>query len=67
MVELGDYHNYFIQNVGYWIFGAYSFAIVIVLLNILIAMMSRSFDKIQVTMVQPCQKLRFVETIYALC
>lgn len=48
VVELGDYENYFVQNVGYWIFGCYNVAIVIVLLNMLIAMMSRSFDIIQV-------------------
>lgn len=48
VVELGDYENYFIQNVGYWIFGVYNCAIVIVLLNMLIAMMSQSFEIIQV-------------------
>ncbi|XP_076470578.1 short transient receptor potential channel 7-like isoform X3 [Babylonia areolata] len=47
VVELGDYENYFIQNVGYWIFGVYNCAIVIVLLNMLIAMMSQSFEMIQ--------------------
>ncbi|XP_067652080.1 short transient receptor potential channel 7-like isoform X1 [Haliotis asinina] len=46
-VELGDFNNYFTQNVGYWIFGAYNVAIVIVLLNMLIAMMTRSFEIIQ--------------------
>lgn len=48
-VELGEFNHYFTQNVGYWIFGAYNIATVIVLLNMLIAMMSRSFEKIQVT------------------
>nr|KAG5713048.1 hypothetical protein BaRGS_021842 [Batillaria attramentaria] len=47
VVELGEYQNYFTQNVGYWIFGVYNVAIVIVLLNMLIAMMSRSFEIIQ--------------------
>ena len=47
-VELGAFNHYFTQNVGYWIFGAYNIATVIVLLNMLIAMMSRSFEKIQV-------------------
>ncbi|XP_052674210.1 short transient receptor potential channel 7-like [Crassostrea angulata] len=46
-VELGEFNHYFTQNVGYWIFGAYNIATVIVLLNMLIAMMSRSFEKIQ--------------------
>nr|XP_022328099.1 short transient receptor potential channel 3-like [Crassostrea virginica]XP_022328100.1 short transient receptor potential channel 3-like [Crassostrea virginica] len=46
-VELGAFNHYFTQNVGYWIFGAYNIATVIVLLNMLIAMMSRSFEKIQ--------------------
>lgn len=48
VVELGEYNNYFTQNVGYWIFGVYNVAIVIVLLNMLIAMMSRSFEIIEV-------------------
>ncbi|XP_062570970.1 short transient receptor potential channel 7-like [Saccostrea cucullata] len=47
VVELGAFDHYFTQNVGYWIFGAYNIATVIVLLNMLIAMMSRSFEKIQ--------------------
>ncbi|XP_046361820.2 short transient receptor potential channel 3-like [Haliotis rufescens] len=46
-VELGEFQNIFTQNIGYWIFGAYNIAIVIVLLNMLIAMMTRSFDIIQ--------------------
>ncbi|XP_046553043.1 short transient receptor potential channel 7-like [Haliotis rubra] len=46
-VELGEFQNVFTENVGYWIFGAYNIAIVIVLLNMLIAMMTRSFDIIQ--------------------
>ncbi|XP_076449134.1 short transient receptor potential channel 7-like [Babylonia areolata] len=47
VVELGEYENHFIQNVGYWFFGVYNCAIVIVLLNMLIAMMSQSFEIIQ--------------------
>ncbi|XP_071173975.1 short transient receptor potential channel 7-like [Mytilus edulis] len=47
VVELGDFDSYFIQNVGYVIFGAYNISTVIVLLNMLIAMMSRSFEIIQ--------------------
>ncbi|KAJ8303131.1 hypothetical protein KUTeg_019527 [Tegillarca granosa] len=47
VVELGKFNHYFTQNVGYWIFGAYNISTVIVLLNMLIAMMSRSFEIIQ--------------------
>ena len=50
-VELDGYNNMFTQNVGYWIFGVYNVAVVIVLLNMLIAMMSRSFEIIQVIIV----------------
>ncbi|OWF36590.1 Short transient receptor potential channel 7 [Mizuhopecten yessoensis] len=46
-VELGEYGHIFTQTVGYWIFGAYNIATVTVLLNMLIAMMSRSFEIIQ--------------------
>ncbi|ESO82714.1 hypothetical protein LOTGIDRAFT_108754, partial [Lottia gigantea] len=46
-VELGEFDNHFTQNVGYWLYGAYNVAIVIVLLNMLIAMMTRSFEIIQ--------------------
>ncbi|XP_050397743.2 short transient receptor potential channel 7 isoform X2 [Patella vulgata] len=46
-VELGEFNNHFTQNVGYWLYGAYNVAIVIVLLNMLIAMMTRSFEIIQ--------------------
>jgi hypothetical protein len=48
VVELEGFNSYFIQNVGYCIFGAYNITTVIVLLNMLIAMMSRSFEIIQV-------------------
>ena len=49
-VELGDSFNKgFTERVGYIVYGAYNIALVIVLLNMLIAMMSRSFDKIQVS------------------
>ncbi|XP_069113153.1 short transient receptor potential channel 7-like isoform X2 [Argopecten irradians] len=46
-VELGEFGHIFTQTVGYWIFGAYNIATVTVLLNMLIAMMSRSFEIIQ--------------------
>lgn len=57
-VELGDFNNYFTQNVGYWIFGAYNVAIVIVLLNMLIAMMTRSFEIIQVCIICETSSIR---------
>jgi hypothetical protein len=48
IVELDEFNHIFTQYVGYWIFGAYNWCSVIVLLNMLIAMMSRSFEIIQV-------------------
>ena len=47
-VELTEFGHYFTETVGYWIFGVYNITTVIVLLNMLIAMMSRSFEIIQV-------------------
>ncbi|XP_052830145.1 short transient receptor potential channel 7 [Octopus bimaculoides] len=47
VVELDGFSHYFTRNVGYWIFGAYNISTVIVLLNMLIAMMTRSFECIQ--------------------
>ncbi|XP_048780168.1 short transient receptor potential channel 7-like isoform X1 [Ostrea edulis] len=47
IVELDEFNHIFTQYVGYWIFGAYNWCSVIVLLNMLIAMMSRSFEIIQ--------------------
>ncbi len=38
----------FTERLGYLVYGAYNASAVIVLLNMLIAMMSRSFDSIQV-------------------
>jgi transient-receptor-potential calcium channel protein len=47
-VELNvAYSKAFTERLGYLVNGAYNFAAVIVLLNMLIAMMSRSFDTIQ--------------------
>lgn len=47
-VELGGHSDkMFTVRVGYVVYGAYNIAAVIVLLNMLIAMMSRSFDMIQ--------------------
>lgn len=42
-------HQEFTERLGYLVYGAYNFSAVIVLLNMLIAMMSRSFDSIQVS------------------
>ncbi|KAK3600930.1 hypothetical protein CHS0354_004139 [Potamilus streckersoni] len=47
VVELDNFNHIFTETVGYWIFGAYNICTVIVLLNMLIAMMSRSFEIIQ--------------------
>lgn len=61
-VELGDsrakargdpaakqFKGRFTESVGYIVFGVYNWGAVIVLLNMLIAMMTRSFDKIAVS------------------
>lgn len=54
IVELDEFEHIFTQYVGYWIFGAYNWCSVIVLLNMLIAMMSRSFELIQVMTLFVC-------------
>ena len=48
VVELGEFNHFFTETLGYWMFGVYNIATVTVLLNMLIAMMSRSFEIIQV-------------------
>ena len=48
-VELGGYESRFTESLGYIVFGVYNWGAVIVLLNMLIAMMTRSFDKIAVS------------------
>ena len=48
VVELTAFEHYVTETIGYWMFGVYNIATVIVLLNMLIAMMSRSFEIIQV-------------------
>jgi len=49
-VELGEgYQSQFTERLGYIVFGVYNWGAVIVLLNMLIAMMTRSFDKIAVS------------------
>ncbi|KAK3600933.1 hypothetical protein CHS0354_004142 [Potamilus streckersoni] len=47
VVEFSIFKNDFTETVGYLIFGVYNIVTVIVLLNMLIAMMSRSFEIIQ--------------------
>ena len=48
-VEVGEsYSKAYTERVGYIMYGIYNFAVVIVVLNMLIAMMSRSFDNIKV-------------------
>ncbi|XP_033754245.1 short transient receptor potential channel 3-like [Pecten maximus] len=46
VVTLGEYDNHLTEDIGYIIYGMYNIAMVIVLLNMLIAMMSRSFENI---------------------
>lgn len=49
-VEIGKgFQSRFTESVGYIVFGVYNWAVVIVLLNMLIAMMTRSFEKITVS------------------
>ena len=50
LVELNNgYDSRFTESVGYLVFGIYNWGAVIVLLNMLIAMMTRSFEKIAVS------------------
>ncbi|UJR30483.1 hypothetical protein I4U23_018016 [Adineta vaga] len=46
-VKLGEYQNRFTELIGYLIYGAFNIASVIVLLNMLIAMMSKSYETIE--------------------
>jgi len=46
-VQLNSYNNRFTEIVGYLIYGAFNIASVIVLLNMLIAMMSKSYETIE--------------------
>ncbi|XP_076449136.1 short transient receptor potential channel 7-like [Babylonia areolata] len=45
-VRLGDYNNDLTQDIGYIIYGIYNIVMVTVLINMLIAMMTRSFTNI---------------------
>lgn len=49
VVKLDDYDNVFTEDIGYIIYGAYNISMVIVLLNMLIAMMTRSYQDITVS------------------
>lgn len=46
-VKLGNYNNRFTEMIGYLIYGTFNIASVIVLLNMLIAMMSKSYEAIE--------------------
>ena len=46
-VRLEDYNKRFTETIGYLIYGAFNIASVIVLLNMLIAMMSKSYETIE--------------------
>jgi hypothetical protein len=46
-VQLKNYENSFTEITGYVIYGAFNIASVIVLLNMLIAMMSKSYETIE--------------------
>jgi len=46
-VKLGNYKNRFTEMIGYFIYGTFNIASVIVLLNMLIAMMSKSYETIE--------------------
>ncbi|KAK7505655.1 hypothetical protein BaRGS_00002926 [Batillaria attramentaria] len=45
-VKLGDYNNNLTEDIGYIIYGLYNIVMVTVLINMLIAMMTRSFTNI---------------------
>ena len=45
----GDHATSIVENVGMFLFGIYHIAVLIVLINMLIAMMSHSFEDIQVS------------------
>ena len=48
-VKLGSYNNSLTEDVGYIIYGIYNIVMVTVLINMLIAMMTRSFTNIAVS------------------
>lgn len=48
IIDMWPYNNYVTQNLAYILLGAYMVSVGLVMLNMLIAMMSRSFDQIAV-------------------
>ncbi|KAJ8302753.1 hypothetical protein KUTeg_019149 [Tegillarca granosa] len=46
VVELGPYENRMTQDFAYWIYGIYNIVMVTILVNMLIAMMARSYENI---------------------
>ena len=49
VVKLNDYDNHVTEDFGYVIYGGFNVAMVTVLLNMLIAMMARSYQAITVS------------------
>ena len=47
VTELGGYQNHFTETVGLFLFAVYNWITVIVILNMLIAMMSKSFEVVE--------------------
>ncbi|KAJ8302754.1 hypothetical protein KUTeg_019150 [Tegillarca granosa] len=46
VVELGAYQNNYTRDIAYWIYGVYNIGMVTILINMLIAMMARSYQNI---------------------
>ena len=67
VVEVGDnYSKAFTERIGYIVYGAYNMCAAVVLLNMLIAMMSRSFDIIQVSSLESNHAPAKCETLFLL-
>lgn len=49
VVELGAYQNNYTRDIAYWIYGVYNIGMVTILINMLIAMMARSYQNITVS------------------
>ena len=52
MVQINEYDNHVTEDFGYIIYGAFNVAMVTVLLNMLIAMMARSYQAITVGIIK---------------
>ena len=61
VVELGDFKNKLTESVGYIMYGTYNFTAVVVILNMLIAMMSESYET---TKVSDCLHLAAVRKLF---